>query len=90
MTEPILDLKDFDFLSFVRRHKLALEGATEEQFAEAIRQALPDFQRNLYVGTHCVVYLPCREADCWRALYRKALEVIVRKDERINALSAKA
>ena len=62
------------FLRLVREHALAVDKLTEEQLAEAIRQAMPDFIRNVHAssdGTHqqAVVYLPGREAAEWRRKY---------------------
>lgn len=66
------------FLRLVREHALAVDQLTEAQLAEAIRQAMPDFVRNVHAspdGTHrqSVVYLPGREAAEWRRRYYELL-----------------
>lgn len=78
--KDILDLPPQNFfLRFVREHALAVGKLTEAQLAEAIRQAMPDFIRNVQAssdGTHrqSVVYLPGREAAEWRRKYYDLLE----------------
>ena len=62
-----------------REHARAIEQLTEDQFVEAVRQALPDFQKYVAVsfdGRHGqqVVYLPGSEADRWRRKYEELLE----------------
>ena len=69
------------FLQFVREHSLAAAAGklTEAQLAEAIRQAMPDFVRNVHTssdGAHrqSVVYIPGREAAEWRRKYYDLLD----------------
>lgn len=67
------------FLRLVREHALAADKLTGEQLAEAIRQAMPDFIRNVHAspdGTHrqSVIYLPGREAAEWRRKYYDLLD----------------
>ena len=55
-----------------------IEKLTEDQFVEALRQALPDFQRNVVTGPNGqygqqVIYLPGREAAEWRRKYEDLL-----------------
>ena len=64
------------FLSFIRKHQLAVEALTEDQLAEAFRQALAagDFQRNLRVdhGSQSVNYIPFRELESLRSRLESA------------------
>lgn len=53
----------------IQKHNLALDGFTEIQFAEAIRQAIPDFQRNVFQNSQRICYIPGLEADRWKKLY---------------------
>lgn len=67
------------FLRLVREHALAVDQLTETQLAEAVRQAMPDFVRNVQVssdGVHhqSVVYIPGREAAEWRRKYYDLLD----------------
>lgn len=77
MSEPI----DFNsiFVGFVRKHQLALDGLTEQQLADAIRQALPDFQRNIHADSQQVVYIPGNEAARYRHLYHELLSAVESK-----------
>jgi len=61
------------FAEFVRRHALAIDDLTQAQLAEAIRQAMPDFRRNIHANAQSVVYLPGSEADRWKTLYHELL-----------------
>jgi hypothetical protein len=72
------------FSQLVKKHQLAVEGLTEKQLAEAIRQAIAsgDFQRNLCLdGAQSVIYLPWREVDSLRRLYNELLYAVESKHE---------
>ena len=69
---PLLGIESTGlFAEFVRRHALAVDDLTQEQLAEAIRQAMPDFRRNIHANAQSVVYLPGSEAEKWRTLYHE-------------------
>lgn len=71
---PLLGIESTGlFADFVRRHALAVDDLTQEQLAEAIRQAMPDFRRYIYANAQSVVYLPGSEAEKWRTLYHELL-----------------
>jgi hypothetical protein len=69
------------FEALVRKHNLAVNELTETQFAEAIRQALPDFRRYVHVSGQQVVYLPGSEAEKWKSLYHELLWQVESKFE---------
>ena len=69
------------FSEFVRKHHLAVEDLTERQLAEAIRQAIPDFRRNIHADKQSVIYLPGSEADRWKNLYHKLLMAVESKHD---------
>ena len=69
------------FADFVRRHAIAIDDLTQEQIAEALRQAMPDFRRNIYANAQSVVYLPGSEAEKWRPLYHELLWAVGSKYE---------
>ena len=79
-----LNLGDL-FGEFVRKHHLAVETLTEQQLAEAIRQAIAagDFMRNVVRdgSAQSVTYLPWREVEHLRTLYNELLYAVVRKYE---------
>lgn len=68
---------------FVKKHYLAVENLTEQQLAEAIRQALlsGDFVRNvLWDGSgQAVVYVPFRELERVQGLYNELLMAVANK-----------
>lgn len=68
---------------FTKKHHLAVEGLTEQQLAEAIRQALlsGDFVRNvLWDGSgQAVVYVPFRDLERLRGLYNELLMAVASK-----------
>lgn len=74
-------------LQLVQKHNLAVEGLTELQLAEAIRQAIQsgDFMR--YVVIHkreqkqCVTYLPWQECERIRDLYSELINSVASKHE---------
>jgi len=70
------------FNDFVRKHQLAVENLTEQQLAEAIRQAIAagDFQRNVLQdgSAQSVVYIPYRESERFRGLYNELLFAVAR------------
>ena len=82
-TTPSGDL----FGEFVREHNLAVEDLTEQQLAEALRQAITagDFQRCVMNegGTHkqAVTYLPYREVSRLRPLYEELLYAVATKHD---------
>ena len=62
-----------------REHAASVNQLTEDQFVEAVRQALPDFQIHVGIspdGRHgqMVVYLPGSEADRWKRKYYDLLK----------------
>jgi len=63
-------------LHLVRKHQLAVEGLTEQQFAEAIRQAIPDFHRYVMKDRQAIVYLPGSEAHRWKTLYHELIHEV--------------
>ena len=65
----------------IRKHHFAVNGLTETQFADAIRQALPDFQRYVHKSGQQVVYLPGSEAEKWKRLYHELLWEVESKHE---------
>ena len=69
------------FSDFVRKHHLAVEDLTERQLAESIRQAMPDFRRNVHADKQSVIYLPGSEADRWKNLYHELLMAVESKHE---------
>ena len=72
------------FGDFIRKHNLAVEALTEQQLAEAFRQAIAsgDFMRNVVSdGRQAVIYLPWREAEHLRGLYNELLYAVARKYE---------
>jgi hypothetical protein len=63
----------------VRERNIEVEKLTEDQFVEALRQALPDFQRNVVTGPNGqygqqVIYLPGHEAAEWKRKYENLLK----------------
>ena len=82
-TTPFSDL----FGKFVHEHSLVVEGLTEKQLAEAIRQAIEagEFQRCIMSegGTHkqAVTYLPYREVSRLRSLYQELLGAVATKHD---------
>ena len=65
----------------VKQYKLESEKLTEKQLVEAIRQALPDFEKHVAVGPNAtygqsVVYLPGREANRLASLYHELLYAV--------------
>jgi hypothetical protein len=76
------------FGRLVRAHALAVEKLTEEQLAEAIRQAVAcgDFQRHIHATPHgrdgqSITYAPFRELDRVQSLYHDLLLQVERKFE---------
>ena len=72
------------FGELVRKHQLAVETLTEQQLAEAIRQAIAsgDFMRNVVTdGRQSVIYIPWREVEYLRSLYNELLYAVARKHE---------
>mgnify|MGYP001591209675 FL=1 len=72
------------FGELVRKHQLAVETLTEQQLAEAIRQAIAsgDFMRNVVVdGRQSVIYIPWREVERLRLLYNELLYAVTSKHE---------
>lgn len=72
------------FGELVRKHHLAVEALTEQQLAEAIRQAIAsgEFMRNVVVdGRQSVTYLPWREVEELRSLYNELLYAVESKHE---------
>ena len=72
------------FGELVRKHQLAVETLTEQQLAEAIRQAIAsgDFMRNVVVdGRQSVIYIPWREVEQLRLLYNELLYAVASKHE---------
>ena len=70
------------FGELVRKHQLAVETLTEQQLAEAIRQAIAsgDFVRNVVAnGRQAVIYIPWREVERLRSLYNELLYAVERK-----------
>lgn len=69
----------------VRKHHLAVDALTEQQLAEAIRQAIAsgDFMRNVCVdgSAQAVTYIPWREVDKWRTLYYQLLYAVESKHD---------
>lgn len=65
------------FGELVQKHQLAVENLTEQQLAEAIRQAIAsgDFMRNIVVDgpAQAVTYLPWREVERLRGLYSELI-----------------
>lgn len=59
------------FAEFVRKHSLSVEHLTENQLAEAIRQAIEagDFIRHVRANTQMVVYVPFNEVARLRQQY---------------------
>lgn len=62
--------------AFIHARQLAVDSLTEDQLAEAFRQALAsgDFQRNLRVdnGAQSVNYIPFREIESYRSGLERA------------------
>ncbi len=73
MTHP-----DDIFVEFVKRWRIAADNLTQTQLANALRQAMPDFLRNVHVhsGKQQVVYLPGSAADHWRSKYLDLLVAV--------------
>ena len=72
------------FGEFVRKHQLAAEALTEQQLAEAIRQAIAsgDFMRNVTTdGRQAVIYIPRREAESLQTRYHELLFAVASKHE---------
>ena len=72
------------FGELVSKHQLAVEVLTEQQLAEAIRQAIAsgDFMRNVATdGRQAVTYIPWREVDHLRSLYNELLYAVASKHE---------
>ena len=65
--------------SLIRKHTIAVNELTEQQFAEAIRQALPDFIRFVHADNQQVVYLPGRDAEKWKRLYHELIMEVASK-----------
>jgi len=65
---------------FVRKHRLACEGLTENQVAEVIGQALAcgDIIKNVRVtdNAQCVVYIPFAETERLRTRIRDLKELL--------------
>jgi phage pi2 protein 07 len=66
------------FVEFVKRWQIAADDLTQSQLANALRQAMPDFRRNVHVhsGGQQVVYLPGSDADRWRAKYLELIDAV--------------
>lgn len=72
------------FGELVRKHQLAVETLTEQQLAEAIRQAIAsgDFARNVTTdGRQAVIYIPWREVESLRTRYHELLYAVASKHE---------
>lgn len=72
------------FGELVRKHQLAVETLTEQQLAEAIRQAIAsgDFMRNVTNdGRQAVIYIPWREVESLRTRYHELLYAVASKHE---------
>ena len=72
------------FGELVRKHQLAVETLTEQQLAEAMRQAIAsgDFMRNVVTdGRQAVIYIPWREVEHLRSLYNELLYAVASKHE---------
>lgn len=69
------DAQNDMMLSIIQKYNLAVDTLTETQFADAIRQAIPDFTRHIYANKQSVVYIPGQEANRWRERFRE-LEAI--------------
>ena len=72
------------FGELVRKHQLAVETLTEQQLAEAIRQAIAsgDFMRNVVSdGRQAVIYIPWREVENLRTRYHELLYAVAIKHE---------
>ena len=72
------------FGELVRKHQLAVETLTEQQLAEAIRQAIAsgDFMRNVTTdGRQAVIYIPWREVESLRTRYHELLYAVASKHE---------
>lgn len=71
----------------VREHALAIESLTEQQVAEALRQAIlaGDFQRNLQIegstSRQSVLYIPYREVTQLRAKYDELIYAVAQKHD---------
>lgn len=68
----------------VRKHNLAVDALTEQQLAEAIRQAIAsgEFMRNVVVdGRQSVTYIPWREVEELRSLYNELIYAVASKYE---------
>lgn len=72
-------------VEFVRKRQLSVDSITEQQMAEAIRQAIAsgDFSRNVLIdgSAQSVTYIPWREVDKWRTLYHELLYAVETKHE---------
>lgn len=76
------------FGELVRKHQLAVETLTEQQLAEAIRQAIAsgDFMRNVVHDRHnrsaqSVTYIPWLETERLKTLYNELLYAVASKHE---------
>lgn len=69
------------FVDFVKRHHLSVEELTENQLAEAIRQSMPDFVRNICADKQSVTYIPWKEAEKYKRLYYELLYAVETKNE---------
>lgn len=72
------------FGDLIRKHNLAVEALTEQQLAEAIRQAIAagDFMRHVVTdGRQAVTYIPWREVERLRSLYNELLYAVERKHD---------
>ena len=80
----IVNINDL-LVEFVGKRQLAVNSLTEQQLAEAIRQAIAcgDFMRNVLVdgSAQAVTYIPWREVDKWRTLYHQLLYAVEAKHE---------
>jgi hypothetical protein len=64
------------FVEFVKRWRIAADDLTQAQLASALRQAMPDFRRNVHRCGQQVVYLPGSDADRWRNKYLELLDAV--------------
>ena len=72
------------FGELVHKYRLAVETLTEQQLAEAIRQAIAsgDFMRNVTTdGRQAVIYIPWREVESLRTRYNELLYAVASKHE---------
>ena len=79
VTPSMPELSHEKLVEFIRQHLLAVDKLTEQQFSEALRQAIAsgDFVRHVTQDDRqAVTYIPYREVEQLRKLYHELLYAV--------------